>query len=101
MSMGAHPADEPPRHGLKCAPGLYAPHCQHFFNARLDNAVDGQRITVVEVDSRPDPVGPENPYGNAGASPPHRWRVNPKRYATSILDVPATGRSSIKSAATT
>lgn len=68
MSMGAHPADQPPRHGVKCAPGLYAPHHQHFFNARLDMAVDGQRNTVVEVDSHPDPAGPENPYGNA-------WRV--------------------------
>ena len=68
MSMGAHPADEPPRHGVKCAPGLYAPHHQHFFNARLDMAVDGQRNTVIEVDSRPDPVGPQNPYGNA-------WRI--------------------------
>jgi primary-amine oxidase len=65
MSMGAHEVGVDPRHGVKCAPGLYAPHHQHFFSARLDMAVDGQRNTVLEVDSVPDPLGPENPYGNA------------------------------------
>jgi len=65
MSMGAHAEGQDPRHGVKCAPGLYAPHHQHFFSARLDMAVDGPRNTVVEVDSVPDPVGPDNPYGNA------------------------------------
>ena len=65
MSMGAHEEGVDPRYGVKCAPGLYAPNHQHFFSARLDMAVDGQRNTVVEVDSVPDPLGPENPYGNA------------------------------------
>jgi len=65
MSMGAYQEGEKPRHGAKIAPGLYAPHHQHFFNARLDMAVDGDRNTVVEVDSVPLPLGPENPYGNA------------------------------------
>jgi len=70
MSMGAHHEGDEPQHGVKCAPGLYAPHHQHFFNARLDMAVDGHRNTLVEVDSVPDPLGPENPYGNA-------WRAVP------------------------
>ena len=70
MSMGAHHEGDEPQHGVKCAPGLYAPHHQHFFNARLDMAVDGHRNTIVEVDSVPDPLGPENPYGNA-------WRAVP------------------------
>ena len=65
MSMGAHASDVDPSHGVKCAPGLYAPHHQHFFSARLDTAVDGRLNTVVEVDSVPDPLGPQNPYGNA------------------------------------
>jgi primary-amine oxidase len=65
MSMGAYTGDESPRHGAKIAPGLYAPHHQHFFNARLDMALDGPLNTVVEVDSHPVPAGPENPYGNA------------------------------------
>jgi primary-amine oxidase len=47
------------------APGLYAPHHQHFFSARLDMAVDGPANTVVEVDSVSLPLGPDNPYGNA------------------------------------
>ena len=54
-----------PQPRRQCAPGLYAPHHQHFFNVRLDFAVDGQRNTVVEVDVVPDPLGPDNPYGNA------------------------------------
>ncbi|WP_458117240.1 primary-amine oxidase [Arthrobacter sp. D2-10] len=65
MSMGAYGEGETPRHGSKIAPGLYAPHHQHFFNARLDMAVDGPRNTVVEVDSHPVPSGPDNLYGNA------------------------------------
>jgi primary-amine oxidase len=65
MSMGAFTEGQTPRHGAKIAPGLYAPHHQHFFNARLDMAVDGPANTVVEVDSQPLPMGPENPYGNA------------------------------------
>jgi primary-amine oxidase len=65
MSMGSYLAGETPRHGAKIAPGLYAPHHQHFFNARLDMAVDGPLNTVVEVESHSLPAGPENPYGNA------------------------------------
>jgi primary-amine oxidase len=65
MSMGAHEDGVEPAHGVKCAPGLYAPHHQHFFSARLDMAVDGRKNTVVEVDSVPVPSGPDNPYGNA------------------------------------
>jgi primary-amine oxidase len=65
MSMGAHDEGVEPAHGVKCAPGLYAPHHQHFFSARLDMAVDGHQNTVVEVDSVPMPSGPDNPYGNA------------------------------------
>ena len=43
ISMGAHRGGRRPTARLKCAPGLYAPHHQHFFSARLDLAVDGQR----------------------------------------------------------
>ncbi len=65
MSMGAHKDGEDPRFGVKCGPGLYAPNHQHFFNARLDMAVDGERNTVFEVDSAPLPLSDENPCGNA------------------------------------
>jgi primary-amine oxidase len=37
---------------------------------RMDMAVDGQRNTVVEVDSVTQPVGPENPTGNAWKAVP-------------------------------
>ena len=39
-----------------------------MFCARLDMAVDGPLNTVSEVDVAPQPIGPENPYGNAFGS---------------------------------
>jgi primary-amine oxidase len=65
VSTGALANGDPPRYGTKIAPGLYAPHHQHFFCVRLDMAVDGNANTVVQVDSVPSPPGPENPIGNA------------------------------------
>jgi primary-amine oxidase len=65
MSMGGHEEGESPRFGVRCAPNLYAPNHQHFFNARLDMSVDGPHNTVFEVDSVPTPMGDDNPYGNA------------------------------------
>ncbi len=47
------------------APGLGAPYHQHLFNARLDMMVDGVVNAVEEVDVRREPVGPDNPHGNA------------------------------------
>ena len=47
------------------APGLGAPFHQHLFSARLDMAVDGNVNTVEEVDAVPEPMGPDNPWGNA------------------------------------
>ena len=44
---------------------MLAPFHQHYFNARLDFAVDGEDNTVHEVNTRSVPTGPENPYGNA------------------------------------
>jgi primary-amine oxidase len=65
ISTGALPEGERPAHGTLVAPGLYAPHHQHFFCVRLDMAVDGNENTVVQVDSAPSPAGPENPNGTA------------------------------------
>jgi primary-amine oxidase len=65
LSTGAVPVGEQPEHGVLLAPGLYGPHHQHFFCVRLDMEVDGERNSVVEVDSEPSPVGPENPDGTA------------------------------------
>ena len=59
----AYRQDSP--YASEVAPGLGAPYHQHLFCARLDMTVDGVRNAVDELDIRPLPVGPENPYGNA------------------------------------
>jgi primary-amine oxidase len=46
------------------APQLAAPYHQHLFNVRLDVEVDGPANTVSEVESRPVPTGPEDPWMN-------------------------------------
>ncbi|MFB7759575.1 primary-amine oxidase [Streptomyces xiamenensis] len=65
ISTGGVPAGEVPSSGTVVAPGVYGPHHQHAFNVRLDMAVDGDLNSVVECDSRPAPLGPDNPVGNA------------------------------------
>lgn len=65
LSTGAIAVGEQPRHGTLLAPGLYGPHHQHFFCVRMDMEVDGEANTVVEVDSEPLPLGPDNPVGTA------------------------------------
>ena len=47
---------EPARYGTEVAPRLNAPYHQHYFNARLDFAVDGENNTVQEVNTR-EPAG--------------------------------------------
>ncbi|MEM9099742.1 MAG: primary-amine oxidase [Pseudomonadota bacterium] len=56
---------QPGDHGIEVAPGVLGQIHQHTFCARLDMAVDGDANTVVECNTSADPVGPENPYGNA------------------------------------
>ena len=53
---------EPARHGTEVAPGLLAPYHQHYFNARLDFAVDGENNTLEEVNTVSLPAGPDNPF---------------------------------------
>jgi len=65
ISTGAIEPGVHPKHGTLVAPGLYGPHHQHFFCVRLDMEVDGEANSVVEVDSEPLPLGPENPVGTA------------------------------------
>jgi primary-amine oxidase len=71
ISTGAY-SDGVPAYGAAVAPGLYGPNHQHFFNVRLDMCVDGERNSVYEVDSRPVPLGPDNPHGNAWTTVPVR-----------------------------
>jgi primary-amine oxidase len=54
-----------PEYGVVVAPGVYGPHHQHFFNLRLDMAVDGTTNRVYEVTPTADPAGPDNIVGNA------------------------------------
>jgi primary-amine oxidase len=65
ISTGAVADGSQPAHGTVVAPGLYGPNHQHFFNVRLDVAVDGWANSVFEVDAVPSPPGPGNPAGNA------------------------------------
>ena len=66
------PAGEPQRHATEIAPGVAAGYHQHFFTARLDMDVDGERNVAFEVDSAPEPAGPDNPEGiGLHHAPPH------------------------------
>jgi primary-amine oxidase len=59
---------ETSRYAPLVAPNLGGTNHQHFFNYRLDFAVDGPRNTVVEVESTVLPMDEENRYGNAMAT---------------------------------
>jgi primary-amine oxidase len=65
ISNGVAKPGETPEYGVIVAPGVYGPHHQHFFNVRLDMAVDGTANRVYEVTPTADPEGPENVVGNA------------------------------------
>lgn len=65
MSTGAIPAGVKSKYGQLVAPMLNAPVHQHIFNVRLDMMVDGTNNSVYEVHTEAEPLGPENPFGNA------------------------------------
>ena len=65
LSLGAVHENESPKYGTMIAPLLYAPNHQHFFNMRLDFAVDGIRNTIQQVDVVASPLDENNPEGNA------------------------------------
>jgi primary-amine oxidase len=65
LSTAACPPGERPVHGQLVAEGLNGMIHQHFFNARLDFDVDGERNAVYEVHTEGEPTGPANPFGNA------------------------------------
>jgi primary-amine oxidase len=65
MNTGALPPGETRKYGLLVEPGLYAPNHQHVFCVRLDMMVDGPSNTVCEVHTAAEPMGPDNPLGNA------------------------------------
>ncbi|TVZ04576.1 primary-amine oxidase [Trebonia kvetii] len=63
LTTGAF-ASVPPKYGVAVAPGIYGPNHQHFFNVRMDMAVDGPNNSVYEVDSIVED-DERNPYRNA------------------------------------
>ncbi|MBA2514616.1 MAG: primary-amine oxidase [Solirubrobacterales bacterium] len=65
ISTGALRQGENSEFGTQVAPGLYGPHHQHWFNARLDMNVDGDQNVAYEVDAEPVPVQEGNLTGNA------------------------------------
>jgi len=65
ISSGAVDGGPAPPWGELVAPGVYGPIHQHFFNVRLDPAIDGPNNSVYEVDTVADPPGPDNPHKNA------------------------------------
>ncbi|HLN17154.1 MAG TPA: primary-amine oxidase [Acidimicrobiales bacterium] len=65
MSTQAVAPGDDPSYATVVAPGLAAPYHQHLFNVRLDMDVDGPLNRVYEVESRPVPPGPDNPWANA------------------------------------
>lgn len=56
---------KPEKYGTEVSPGVVGQIHQHHFCARLDMSVDGDENTVVECDTVAEPMGPENPHGNA------------------------------------
>jgi primary-amine oxidase len=65
VQTAAVPAGQGSRYGSLMEEGCYAPNHQHFFCARLDMNLDGPQNQVVEVETHADPMGAENPHGNA------------------------------------
>lgn len=65
MNTAALPQGQTRKYGTLVAPGLYAPNHQHFFNVRLDMMLDGVTNSIYEVHAESEPVGEDNPHGNA------------------------------------
>ncbi len=61
------PSPDGDRYGVTVAPGLVAPHHQHFFCARLDMRIDGDFNSVYEVNTAAVDGHEVNPHGNAFA----------------------------------
>ena len=59
---------KPEKYGVEVSPGVVGQVHQHLFCARLDMAVDGDDNAFVECDTLAEPLGPDNPYGNASTS---------------------------------
>jgi len=66
LSLGAIPSDHQAVYGSIIAPQLFAPFHQHFFNMRLDLAIDGIENTAFMTDVEVDPDDADyNQFHNA------------------------------------
>ena len=63
-NMSVAPGEDP-KYGSLIAPQLGGHIHQHFFNVRLHMGVDGPGNSVYEVNTKAEPIGPDNPQGNA------------------------------------
>ena len=63
-NMALEPGEDP-KYGSLIAPQLGGHIHQHFFSVRLDMSVDGPNNSVFEVNTKAEPMGPDNPQGNA------------------------------------
>ena len=57
--------DQDSKYGALLAPGIDSHVHQHVFSFRFDMCIDGEKNSVTEVQFEPEPVGPNNPHGNA------------------------------------
>jgi len=64
LSVGALPPGTTSKYGTLVSEQLYAPIHQHFFNFRMDFAVEGMQNSVYEVDTVSEENGPDNPMMN-------------------------------------
>jgi primary-amine oxidase len=63
-TMALQPGEQP-QFASVVAPQLAAPFHQHLFNVRLDMEVDGTQNSIYEMETKPVPSGPDNPWSNA------------------------------------
>jgi primary-amine oxidase len=78
-----------PKYGTLVAPELNALNHQHFFCMRLDFDLDGANNSVYEVNTEAEPIGPDNPQGNAFYAKPTLLKT--EQEAQRIID-PLAGR---------
>jgi primary-amine oxidase len=70
LSVGGIEEGQGRPHGTVVAPGVYAPIHQHFFNVRLDFALDEGGNSVYEVNTEAVPGADGNVFGNAAVAKP-------------------------------
>lgn len=65
LNVSARYEGEESRYGTEVAPRVHAPHHQHFFNYRIDTQIDGEKNSVMEINSVANEPGRDNPNNNA------------------------------------